>query len=99
MIQVWFRQGVLWDLISEAHEGFRQVVKAAKEDIYVTSGRDGQHLPHSFHYTGRAWDMSKSGFTKTRLLKILNGINPKHRWQVIDHGTWFHIELDNMEGE
>lgn len=91
-VKVWFEQGVVWDLEPETHEGFRQVVKSATEDIYITSGREGDHHPASLHYLGRAWDMRFHGFTKEKLLAVLPGGDKV--WDVVQYGWGFHVERD-----
>ena len=88
-MKVWIEQGVSWNLMYRAAEGFRQVIKAAKQDIFITSGREGDHRPDSLHYLGRAWDMRKSGFTKAKLKRILG-----KDWDVIQYSWGFHVELD-----
>ena len=92
MINVWFQQGTVWDLQSLAAEGFRQVVKHASEDIYVTSGREGDHRADSLHFYGLAWDMRKCGYTKARILSILPGGDAK--WDVVEYSWGFHTEYD-----
>lgn len=59
-MKVWVQQGVFLDLCDEAAEGLRRVIRfwQSKEwgDLFITSGSEGTHLPHSYHYTRRAFD-------------------------------------------
>ena len=87
---VWFQQGVVWDLRLAAHEGFRQVIKHAKAGVFVTSGREGNHHPDSLHYLGLAWDMRHCGYTKDRLLEVLPGGGLY--WRVVSRADGFHVE-------
>jgi hypothetical protein len=94
-IKVWIEQGVVWDLQPVAAEGFRQVCKYAmyvEQDVFVTSGREGDHSPNSLHYLGLAWDMRKKGFIKEELLEILP-FGDKH-WDIVEYEWGFHIEFD-----
>lgn len=92
-IKVWFQIGTVWDLLPEVQEGFRQVVKHAKQDVYVTSGREGKHHPASLHYSGKAWDMRHSGYdTSQELYDVLPG--GEQQWDVVGYTWGWHIELD-----
>lgn len=91
---VWYKLGVRGDLITEAQEGFRKTVKLYSkrgEDVYVTSLREGTHLPYSFHYSGRAWDQRPGRVAKEELRQYLGP-----DFQVIDHGTGanFHRHIE-----
>jgi hypothetical protein len=88
-VKVWFQQGTVWDLLPQAYEGFRKMVKHAVKDVYITCGCEGDHLPHSLHYAKKAWDMRKSGFTRKRLREILG-----RDWDVVAYPWGFHVELD-----
>ena len=88
-MRVWIQQGTVWNLEPKTAEGFRQVVKHASEDIYVTSGAEGDHRPDSFHYTFRAWDMRKCGYTKARLKKV---VGPNY--DVVEYSWGFHVERE-----
>jgi hypothetical protein len=91
-IHVWFEQGTVWNLDPETHEGFRQMLRHANEDVYITSGREGDHHPASLHYLGRAWDMRHCGFTKAKLLSALPGMDTV--WDVVEYSWGFHVERD-----
>jgi hypothetical protein len=93
-IKVWIEQGVVWGLNYPADEGFRQIVKHATRDVYVTSGREGDHDPASLHYLGLAWDMRSCGLTKKQMYGILPG--GELCWDIVYYPDWkgYHIEYD-----
>lgn len=95
MAKVWIEQGTVWDLQPEAQEGFRAVCKHATKDIYVTSGKEGDHMAGSLHYSGLAWDMRKSGYTKPLLLHTLPGGDEV--WDVVEYSWGFHVEYDKKD--
>ncbi len=89
---VWFDQGVIWDPRPVAEDGFRRVCELffqKRKDLFVLSGKDGDHLPHSFHYVGLAWDQRGSGISKAELLFVLG-----EGWQVVSYAWGHHIEFD-----
>lgn len=96
-IKVWIEQGVIWDLQPLAAEGFRKIVAKAKKDVFVTSGREGDHLPHSFHYPGLAWDMRSCGLKRKEMLDILDDVGNGilgNNWTIIYYPSWkgYHIQ-------
>lgn len=97
-MNVWIQQGTVWDLQLSAQRGFRRVVKLFgkfKEDVYVTSGREGDHHPASLHYPGLAWDMRNGRakkFSKDEVIACLPG-GDKY-WDVVFYDWGFHIEYD-----
>ena len=93
MISVWFQQGTEFDLEPEAMYGFRCMCAKAKEDVYITSGREGDHMPGSLHYSGLAWDMRKSGYkTKADLYAVLPG--GAGDWDIVEYDWGYHVEYD-----
>lgn len=92
MPKVWIEQGVYWNLLPIAQEGFRKVCAHAQKDVYITSGKEGDHQPGSLHYSGLAWDMRKSGYTKPLLLYTLPGGDKV--WDVVEYDWGFHVEYD-----
>ena len=74
MIKVWHEQGIVWDPRPILEEGYRRIIAKAKKDVFVMSGREGDHLPHSLHYSGLAWDMRSCGLRKAEMLEILKGV-------------------------
>ena len=93
-IKVWIEQGVIWDLQPVAQEGFRRIVASAKRDVFVTSGGEGDHLPHSMHYSGLAWDMRSCGLKRNEMVAILMTVAPAKFWVVIYYTAWngYHIQ-------
>ena len=88
-LATWTRVGVVFKLKGKAAEGFRQVCKHATEDIFITSGIEGQHRIDSLHPLGLAWDMRRCGFTKRQLKAILG-----KDFDVISYSWGFHCEYD-----
>jgi hypothetical protein len=90
---IWYKQGVYGELILATSEGLRKVEKLFAKyglDVFVTSKRDGSHMPGSFHPHGRAFDIRKHHkITKTMLKKALGD-----NFDVVEHKTHFHIEHD-----
>lgn len=91
MFTVWFKQGVVGDLLPTAQKGFGRVARmyTKREDMYVTCIRDGNHMHGSFHYIGLAWDMRKGSFSKRDIKKALG-----KGFDVVEHSTHYHIEYD-----
>ena len=99
MIKVWYQEGVYGELIPEAEEGFRRLKRfwqgRQMGDIFVTSIREGTHLPHSMHYCGRAIDVRpppKAFLTNDYCSLIAEAMGPG--WKVIDETTHLHCQLD-----
>jgi len=90
---VWHEQGIIIDdLHPEMQDGFHAIKKLyyhKKRDLFVTSGKEGDHLMYSFHYDGKAIDILKNGVSRAQVQKGLGS-----RFQVIDYNWGFHIELD-----
>jgi len=89
---VLLKQGVILDLKPVAQKGFGRVVALYFShfgNVIVTSGKEGNHMPGSFHYIGLAWDQRKGSLKKNDLLAVLG-----EGWQVIEYDTHFHIEYD-----
>ena len=95
VMTVWFKQGVMGELVPKAQKGLGRVAKLyhrKKLDLYVTCIRESNHLPGSFHYIGRAFDIRARGVSKEEILKAL-GVG----WDVIYYTRYriFHCELDD----
>jgi hypothetical protein len=86
---VWYKQGVCGDLTNKCRKALGKVAKHAGGDLYITSIRDGNHMPGSLHYDGNAFDVSKGWFSKKSLKKVLG-----KDFDVVEHSTHFHIEYD-----
>ena len=90
---VLYKQGVIISLAPIAQKGFGRVAKLYfdnNEDLIVTSGREGTHMPGSFHFIDMAWDQRKGSLRKADLLAVLG-----QGWQVIEYDTHYHCEYDN----
>ena len=90
---VWRKQGVIGDLAPIAQKGLGKVASLYEingEDLYITSIREGNHSPGSFHYIGQAFDFRRGGITLEAVRGALGD-----KWDVLNssHGT-FHAEFD-----
>ncbi len=90
---VWFKQGVIGNLSQHAQKGFGKVAQLhamADKDLFVTSLREGNHSPGSFHYNGNAFDFRKiREVTKAMIVNALG-----KNYDVVEHSTHFHVEYD-----
>ena len=90
---VWFKQGVLGDLHPKAQKGFGKVAILYRDngiDLFVTSLREGNHQPGSFHYIGEAFDFRQGGIPIETVRGILGD-----DWDVLpSKGGTFHAEYD-----
>jgi len=91
---MWIKQGVFGALEPEAAEGQRQMRKlfaSKREDLYITSIREGTHSDGSFHYDGRAWDqrMNKN-VTIDEMRAALGGNN----FDIVLECDHVHVEYD-----
>jgi len=89
---VWIKQGVLGDLQSVAQKGLGRVAKvyeAHSEDLFITSLREGNHSPGSFHYIGLAFDI-RPGKSSLSMIRAALG----HDWDVVDEVNHIHCEYD-----
>ena len=100
-MNVWYKMGVWGKLIPQAQEGFRKLCWLWQElgygDLFVTSIREGTHLPYSFHYSGRAFDVrypNQGGNTDTleEEFKQLAGDG----WDVVFEANHIHFELERL---
>ena len=92
---VWFKMGVVGDLVPRAQKGFGRVCQVYFNrglDVFVTSIREANHMPGSFHYIGRAFDVKSRGVPKSAIEAALGT-----GWQVIEYPKLgiFHCELDD----
>lgn len=93
---VWIKRGVMGDLQSIAQKGLGKLIAMYEDyglDFYITSIREGNHGPGSFHYLGLAVDFKKHGGD---LQIVKNILGPD--WDVIEHPTHVHIEYDPKGG-
>ena len=94
---IWFKKGVMGDLIPEAQKGLGKVAGLAEKeghtDLYVTSIREGNHIDGSFHYIGQAFDVVEFGVPIDRIREELGP-----DWDVlpfiVNRENYIHSELD-----
>ena len=91
-MSTWYKQGVYGTLTIEAAEALRQLEKlfASTEDIFITSIREGTHMPGSFHPSGRALDIRKPKAISIHEIRNRLGTN----FDVIEEHDHIHIEYD-----
>ncbi len=94
---VWFKQGVQGDLNNKAQKALGKVAKVYrkhKEDLFVTSIREGNHGKGSLHYIGDAFDIRKPKkvwiINEIALIKEALGVH----FDVVEEATHIHIEYD-----
>lgn len=88
----WYKQGVFGKLIPPAANGLRlteRLYAQHGEDVFVTSIRDGTHMPGSFHPIGRAWDMQPRNVSKEAHKAALGS-----DFDVVDESDHRHVEYD-----
>lgn len=90
---VWIKQGVIGDLQPVARKGLGRVAKLYKfnrQDLYVTSIRDGNHSDGSLHYDGLAFDVRPNDQISTKAIKEVLGPD----WDVVNEVNHVHCEYD-----
>jgi len=93
---MWLKQGVIGDLQSNARKGLGRVADlfhSHKQDIYVTSIRDGNHSAGSLHYDGLAFDIRNPDEVSPIELRGTLGPN----WDVVFEKDHIHCEYDPKE--
>jgi hypothetical protein len=91
---VWIKQGVYGSLEVPAHHGFRRVEKLyeqEKKEMYVTSIREGTHMPGTLHHIGYAWDQGVNGVS---LEKVTNAVGKDFDVVLFGNRKFYHIEFD-----
>ena len=91
-MSVWIKEGVCGDLCPELTKELGRVINyfyAYHEDFFITSRREGNHIPGSFHYIGRAVDFCKQGIDFDDLKKIIS-----RDFDLINESNHFHLEYD-----
>ena len=92
-MKVWIKQGVCGDLQPIARKGLGRATDMFHkhgESIYITSLRDGNHIPGSLHYDGLAFDiLPPLTFDFSELAAALGS-----DWDVINEDTHIHCEYD-----
>ena len=95
---IWVKKGVQGDLAPVAQKGFGRVCRAIEDrgkDVFVTSIRDGNHMPGSFHDIGLAFDIDYPKGWNTGLKIAIEEAAGKG-WQFIYHKTHIHAEYDTV---
>lgn len=76
------------------------ILKAAQiafeGDVVITSGRDGQHSEHSYHYQDRALDIRTRTIDpdeRPRIAELLRTLLPPY-FDVVIESDHFHVEAD-----
>lgn len=101
MTTVWYKMGVHGRLCDAAQEGFRKFCwfwsKKGYGDIYVTSIQEGTHLPYSFHYSGRAFDVRYPASGKPNEAEFESAFKKiaGQGWDVVFEPTHIHVEMEN----
>lgn len=90
---VWIKRGVLGDLSHEMQKGLGRVIdlySSKSLDFFITSLRDGNHSPHSLHYTGNAVDFRNHVKISKREMQEVLGRD----FDVVVESTHVHVEYD-----
>lgn len=88
-------KGVVWELF-EAALKVEAAYNALGHDCIITSGTDGQHIPKSLHYKGKALDFRTFHVPVTQREKIRKSVKQRlgADYDVILEKDHLHIELD-----
>jgi len=89
-MSTWYKEGVFGELTAGAAEGLRLVEKLVgpREEIFITSIREGTHCYGTLHHSGNAWDMRKlKCLVKSDLATRLG-----QGYDVVDEDDHWHIE-------
>ena len=93
---IWYKQGTCGDLRPHARYAKAKLAMALerrKEDLYITSLREGNHSHGSLHYEGNAFDIRKP--QKMDLFDIRELLGDDY--DIVDEATHIHIEYDPKE--
>ena len=84
---------VIFDAIVIAHGVYRGM---GKDDLTVTSLRDGEHMVGSLHYQGLAVDVRIWDFTTDELPELCTQLRAAlgPNYDVVLHRSHIHIEYD-----
>ena len=91
---VWIKQGVLGSLSPQMRRAKGKLVKLYEiefKDFYITSIREGNHMPASCHYEGDAIDFQRQGIS----LECIR-VNLSKDFDVVEYTAKdiFHVEYD-----
>jgi len=94
MIEVWLRQSVQGDLQPQMQKAQGKVARlyhAKGERLMISSRRDGEHQPGSFHYIGCAEDyLDRAKIVSKRQIKAQLGPD----FDVLEYDWGYHVEYD-----
>jgi hypothetical protein len=88
-------KGVSWELF-EAAIKVEAAYNAFGHDCTITSGSDGQHMPRSLHYKGKALDFRTRDVPASQRYKIVKSVKQRlgADFDVVLETDHLHIELD-----
>ena len=89
---VWYKQGVIGNLQQVTRKGLGRVhdlYQSYKQDLFITSLKDGNHSAGSLHYDGLAFDI-RYGAPSVKKIREALGKN----WDVVQESTHIHCEYD-----
>ena len=98
-MKIWYKEGVFGELDPEALEGFRRLKRFwyvnQFGDLFITSIREGTHLPHSFHSSGRAFDIQPPS-KDVKLEHLRRKLLPEmgEGWELYEELDHLHFELN-----
>ncbi len=94
---VWIKQGVMGDLSPQMSKGLKKIAdvfaKEYAQHLYVTSMREGNHQPGSFHYRGDAVDIKAMDCEKKHLQNTLGSDFDVVQFTA-SGSVYFHVEYD-----
>ena len=97
-MRIWYKEGVYGELVPAAAEGLRRLKRYWFQnhfgDLFITSVREGTHLPHSYHANGRAFDTQlPPRDTKIEDFQkpLLESMGPD--WVMVSEGDHLHFQL------
>lgn len=94
MISEWIKTGVCGDLHPIMQKAHGKIVSHYEslgiKNFFITSRRDGNHIPGSFHYIGLAEDFGKHRLITRFELQHLLG----NDFDIIEYDDHFHVEYD-----
>lgn len=90
--------GVQWRMFLAAVKA-EEVYNRFGHVLTITSGSDGQHMPHSLHYKGLALDLRTFNVPRVQIQKIEKELKLAlgNDYDVVFEKDHFHIEYDPKE--
>ena len=90
---VWIKQGVTGCLKREARRALGTIATYLSNlghDTFITSIREGNHMPGSLHYDGQAFDFKHHSIATVESFKTILGPN----YDIVDEKSHIHVEYD-----